>query len=44
MNISWAICLLLRPRIFTDEEWLILKDEKVHLGNGELVLFGSNKI
>jgi hypothetical protein len=29
---------IIRSRIFTDEEWLILKDEKVHLGNGELVL------
>ena len=31
---------IIRSRIFTDEEWLILKDEKVHLGNGELVLVG----
>ena len=29
---------IIRSRIFTDEEWLILKDEKVHLGNDELVL------
>ena len=31
---------IIRSRLFTDEEWLILKDEKVHLGNGELVLVG----
>jgi uncharacterized protein (DUF779 family) len=31
---------IIRSRIFTDEEWLILKDEKVHLGNGELILVG----
>ena len=33
---------IIRSRIFTDEEWLILKDEKVHLGNGDLVLVGKN--
>ena len=29
---------IIHSRIFSDEEWLILKDEKVHLGNGEQVL------
>jgi hypothetical protein len=32
---------IIRSRIFTDEEWLILKDEKVHLGNGEFILVGK---
>jgi hypothetical protein len=29
---------IIHSRIFTDEEWLILKDEEVLLGNGVLKL------